>query len=163
MNDAKPIQVEQDMVISLSYMLKVNNKPPKQNADKWASTKVIQGRKQLVVGLERALYGMRVGEEKDVTVEPSVGYGDVKPTEIQTLSRNSVPSFATATPGQRLRLLHKKSGEARRATVVDVQADSIVLDFNHPLAGKTLSYHVRIDDIRAATSQELEDGQVIDS
>lgn len=157
------LQVEQDMVVSLSYVLKIKNKASKQDAEKLTTAKIIQGRKQLVPGLEQALYGMRIGDEKDITVEPANAYGEVKPTEIQTLPRNSVPSFANATPGQRLRLLHKKSGEVRRATVVDVQTDSIVLNFNHPLAGKTLSYHIHIDDIREATPKELQDGQVINS
>lgn len=154
------IQIERDMVISLSYLVSVNNDSLEQNVEKQKTVQVIQGRQQVAAGLEQALYGMRVGDEKDITVEPSLDYGEINPDAIKTLPRNSVPSFATATRGQRLRLLHKKSGEVRNATVLDVQTDTIVLDFNHPFAGKTLNYHLRINDIRPATAQELELGTI---
>jgi FKBP-type peptidyl-prolyl cis-trans isomerase SlyD len=76
------------------------------------------------------------------------------------LRRQSVPSFANAIPGQNLRLLNKRSGEVQRAVVVDVQPELIVLDFNHPFAGKTLHYQVRVDDLRQASAKELETGKV---
>ena len=79
---------------------------------------------------------------------------------MRTLPRKSVPSFAEAVPGQKLRLLHKRSGQVRRALVLEVQPDTIVLDFNHPLAGKTLYYHVRVDELRPATREELASGKV---
>ena len=148
------------MVVNVAYILSAGATQTERNKEKQSAKQIVQGRHQVVPGLERALYGMAVGEEKDVVVEPPQGYGEVNPASVQTLARNSVPSFAQAKPGQKLRLLHKKSGELRRATVVDVQPDNIVLDFNHPLAGKTLHYHVRVDEIRQATAGELESGQV---
>jgi FKBP-type peptidyl-prolyl cis-trans isomerase SlyD len=158
--DQKTLQVADNMVVSVSYVLTATNEQSKRSPEKQAAKQIIQGRKQVVPGLEQALYGMSVGDEKKITLEPGQGYGEVNPAAVQTLPRNSVPSFAKAKPGQRLRLLHKKSGELRRATVVDVQPDTIVLDFNHPLAGKTLHYQLRVDEIRQATTQELEVGQV---
>jgi FKBP-type peptidyl-prolyl cis-trans isomerase SlyD len=148
------------MVVRFSYTLTVNNAKTGSSQEKQAEKQIVQGRKQVVPGLEQGLYGMHVGDEKDVTVQPAQGFGESNPAAIQTLARNSVPSFAQAQPGQRLRLLHKKSGEPRTATVVAVNPDTIVLDFNHPLAGKTLHYHLRVDEIRQATPQELETNQV---
>lgn len=154
------MQVTDGMVVSLSYVLSASNERTHQKLEKQGVKQIIQGRQQIVPGVEQALYGMSVGDEKEITVEPAAGYGETNPAAVQTLSRSSVPSFAKATPGQRLRLLHKKSGELRRATVVDVQSDTIVLDFNHPLAGKTLQYQLRVDEIRPATPEEIESGQV---
>jgi FKBP-type peptidyl-prolyl cis-trans isomerase SlyD len=159
----KTVQVEDNMVVSLAYVLTATNERAERSKEKQATKQIVQGRNQVVPGLEQALYGMSVGDEKEITVEPTLGYGAVNPAAIQTLRRGSVPSFDSATPGQRLRLLHKKSGELRRATVVDVNPETIVLDFNHPLAGKTLHYQVRIEDIRQATTEELESGQVVGS
>ena len=151
--------VEDNMVVSVAYVLSPAPRSGAPRTEKQKSMQVVQGRRQLVPGLERALYGMSAGEEKDVVVAPTEGFGEVDPGAVKTLPRNSVPSFAQAAPGQRMRLLHKASGEMRRATVVDVQPDTVVLDFNHPLAGKTLYYHVRVDDLRPATPAELESGQ----
>lgn len=157
------LQIDNNMVVRLSYSLAASNGEAEWSKEKQAVKQIVQGRKQIVTGLEQALYGMSVGDEKEITVEPPQGYGDVNPAAVKTLPRNSLPSFAKATQGQRLRLLHKKSGELRRATVVDVGTDTIVLDFNHPLAGKTLRYHLRVDDVRYATPKELETGQVVGS
>ena len=93
---------------------------------------------------------MSAGDEKEIVVEAVNGYGEVDPEAVKTLSRKSIPTTAQAKPGQRVRLLHKSSGEVHKATVVDVQSEAVVLDFNHPLAGKTLHYHVRVDDVQSA-------------
>lgn len=153
------LQVEDSMVVSLAYTLTVKDEEVVTRTQKPSSKTIIQGRHQVVRGLEKALYGMSIGEEKEVVVKSPAEFGQVDPNAVKTLRRESVPSFAQATPGQRLRLLHKRSGEVQRATVVDVQPETIVLDFNHPLAGKTLHYHVRVDELRQATPEELETGK----
>jgi FKBP-type peptidyl-prolyl cis-trans isomerase SlyD len=157
------LRVEDNMVVSLAYTLTVENEQAAQHTKKPASKIFLQGRHQVVRGLEKALYGMSVGDEKNVVVKSPNEYGESDPAAIKTLSRQSVPSFAKATPGQKLRLIHKNSGEVQRAVVVDVQPETIVLDFNHPLAGKTLHYHVRVDDLRQATPEEIETGKVKES
>jgi len=161
--DQNTLQVEDNMVVRLSYSLTASGAQDEKETEMQSIKQIVQGRKQIVPGLEQALYGMQVGDEKNVTVEPSQGFGDINPAAIQTLPRNSVPSFATAIQGQRLRLLDKKNGKLRRATVVDVKPDTIVLDFNHPFAGKTLHYHLHIDNIRQATPKELDTGQIVAS
>jgi FKBP-type peptidyl-prolyl cis-trans isomerase SlyD len=148
------------MLVDLAYVLTVENDQAVRTEKKPTSKQFVQGRKQMAPGLEQALYGMTVGEEKDIVVPATQGFGAAKPSAVQTLPRKSVPSFAQATPGQTLRLLHKQSGEMRKAVVVDVQPDTIVLDFNHPLAGKTLYYHVRVEGLRPATPEEIAASQV---
>jgi len=154
------LRVEDNMVVSLAYRLTAANGQAAQADSAPSAKQIVQGRKKVVPGIEQALYGMVVGEEKDVVVPAMQGFGEVDPNAVRTLPRKSVPSFAEATPGQKLRLLHKSSGQVRRALVLEVQPDTIVLDFNHPLAGKTLHYHVRVDELRAATPEELESGKV---
>jgi FKBP-type peptidyl-prolyl cis-trans isomerase SlyD len=158
--DNTTLQIKDNMVVDLAYVLTVKNEQSAQSKQKQASKQFVQGRQQVVPGLEQALYGMSVGEEKDITVSASNGYGEIDPEAIKTLRRQSVPSFAQAKRGQTMRLLHKRSGEVQRAIVVEVQPETIVLDFNHPLAGKTLHYHVRVDDLRPATPEEIEAGRV---
>ena len=148
------------MVVSLAYRLTAANGQAAQHEGASSAKQIVQGRKKVVPGIEQALYGMVVGEEKDIVVPAMQGFGEIDPSAVRTLPRKSVPSFAEATPGQKLRLLHKSSGQVRRALVLEVQPDTIVLDFNHPLAGKTLYYHVRVDELRPATPEELESGKV---
>lgn len=157
------LRVEDNMVVSLAYTLTVEDEQAERRQRKPASKLILQGRHQVIRGLEQALYGMSVGDEKNVVVKSPNEYGASDPAAIKTLPRQSVPSFATAKPGQKLRLLHKRSGEVQRAVVVDVQPETIVLDFNHPLAGKTLHYQVRVDELRQATPEEIEAGKVKES
>ncbi|MCC6455984.1 MAG: FKBP-type peptidyl-prolyl cis-trans isomerase [Caldilineaceae bacterium] len=161
--DNTTLRVKDNMVVSLAYTLTVENEQAAQQTRKPSSKSFLQGRHQVVRGLEKALYGMSVGDEKNVVVKSPNEYGESDPAAIKTLSRQSAPTFANATPGQKLRLMHKKSGKVERAVVVDVQPETIVLDFNHPLAGKTLHYHVRVDDLRQATPEEIETGEVIET
>ena len=154
------LRVEDNMVVSLAYNLIVKDEQVVLREEKRASKQIMQGRHQVIRGLEKALYGMSVGEEKDVVVNAPKEFGKVDPSAVKTLRRQSVPSFATAVPGQKLRLVHKGSGELQRAIVVEVQPDTIVLDFNHPFAEKTLYYTVRVDDLRPATPEELETGKI---
>ena len=167
--DNTTLQIKDNMVVNLAYVLTIENKTENktveneqaaQSKQKQAAKQFVQGRQQVVPGLEQALYGMSIGEEKDIVVNATNGYGEIDPGAVKTLRRQSIPSAAQAKPGQMVRLLHKRSGEVQRAIVVDVQPETIVLDFNHPLAGKTLHYHVRVDDLRQATPEELESGLV---
>jgi FKBP-type peptidyl-prolyl cis-trans isomerase SlyD len=157
------LQVKDNLVVNLAYILTVENEQAERTEKKPKSIQFVQGRKQVVPGLEQALYGMAVGEEKDFVVDATNGYGEVNPNAVKTLSRQSVPITAQAKPGQKVRLVHKASGEVHKATVVDVQEEKVVLNFNHPLAGKTLHYHVRVDGLRPATPEELETNKVDES
>ena len=53
-----------------------------------------------------------------------------------------------------------ESGEMYQAFVSEVRGDTIVLDFNHPLAGETLHFQVKVIDLRPATAEELDHGHV---
>jgi FKBP-type peptidyl-prolyl cis-trans isomerase SlyD len=144
------LEIQDDVRVELTYVLSVETEENGRAETKPLSKQIVQGRNEVVSGLEQALYGMSAGDEKEVVVEAADGYGEVDPNAVKTLSRKSIPATADAKPGQRVRLLHKSSGEVHKATVVEVQPDAVVLDFNHPLAGKTLHYHVRVDDVQAA-------------
>ena len=146
------LQIQDDVRVDLTYVLSVGDDQATRKSGKPHSKQVVQGSNDLVPGLEQALYGMSAGDEKEIVVEAANGYGEVDPDAVKTLSRKSIPATAQAKPGQRVRLLHKSSGEVHKATVVDVQPEAVVLDFNHPLAGKTLHYHVRVDDVQAANA-----------
>jgi FKBP-type peptidyl-prolyl cis-trans isomerase SlyD len=159
------LEIQDDVRVDLTYVLSVDTEENGRAETKPLSKQIVQGQNQVVPGLQQALYGMSAGDEKEVVVEATEGYGEVDPTAVKTLSRKSIPTTADAKPGQRVRLLHKSSGEVHKATVVDVQPDTVVLDFNHPLAGKTLHYHVRVDDVQPSDVQsgDVQPGDVATS
>jgi|BEDMetMinimDraft_2_1075160.scaffolds.fasta_scaffold00213_12 peptidylprolyl isomerase len=100
---------------------------------------VILGEHAVVKGLEEELYKMSVGEEKEIEVLPEKAYGDRDPnkTRIVPISRFSRPS--SIKPNTRVRL-----EDGTIATVRSVSGGRVFLDLNHPLAGKTLVFKVKV-------------------
>jgi FKBP-type peptidyl-prolyl cis-trans isomerase SlyD len=154
------LQIADNMVVNLTYVLAISEEEMPSGKERRVSIQFLQGHKQVVPGLEQALYGMSVGEEKDIVVDATNGYGEINPRAVRTLPLKNVPLFAKAIAGQQLHLRQKSSGKRRQALVVDVHPDTIVLNFNHPLAGKTLHFHVQVVDLRQATAAELAAGKI---
>ena len=100
-----------------------------------------QGARQIVPGLESALAGLRAGDVKTVTVKPEDGYGKIDPKAQIEVGRERVP--ADVKVGSQL-TGRAASGETRAVRVKEIKDNSVVLDLNHPLAGKTLVFDVRI-------------------
>ncbi len=117
----------------------------------------LHGSGNVVPGLERALNGRGVGERVQVSVQPEDGYGPRRDTGTIRIPREDLPPGMEFAPGMSL------GGEDEHGNVipfwiVDVDEDGIVVDGNHPLAGKTLDFDVTIVSVRDATRDELEHG-----
>jgi FKBP-type peptidyl-prolyl cis-trans isomerase SlyD len=108
----------------------------------------VHGTGQIIPGLERELTGMTVGGEKKVTVKPEDAYGPVDPKAFREIPKESVPPEALKV-GTML-LAQGPAGEGVPVRVHEVKEKTVVMDFNHPLAGKTLSFDVKITDIKDA-------------
>lgn len=106
-----------------------------------------QGSHQIIPGLEQALEGMKAGESKKVTVDPKEGYGEVDLRGHQEIPIDQIPPDARKVGIQ----LQVKDPEGRiiRPMVKEVKEEVVVLDFNHPLAGKTLYFDVKVLDVKA--------------
>lgn len=107
--------------------------------------------------LEHALEGKQPGETVRVQLEPEQAFGDYDPGLLRVEARSRY--------GEGVELGMEieddfDSGETRRFTVTDLAADKVVLDANHPLAGIALRFTCRILAVRAATSREIERGEV---
>lgn len=132
--------------VSLEYTLKLAD-------DKVVDTNVgqdpltyTQGSGQLITGLESKLEGMAVGESKHVTVAPEDGYGSVNPQAFQEVPKENIPAEAMKV-GTEL-IGRDAQGRVVRPRVSEIKDKTVVLDFNHPLAGKTLYFDVKILDVK---------------
>jgi FKBP-type peptidyl-prolyl cis-trans isomerase SlyD len=150
--------VADGMVVKLDYTLTLSNGEVYDSSEDSGPLEYLHGQGQLIPGLEEALYGMAVGEQKDVVVTPEMGYGEYDPAAVQSLERDMFPADLELEPGMPIDLYDEDADEEIEAFVSEVTDDEVVVDFNHPLAGETLSFHVRIAGVREATSEELEHG-----
>ena len=106
----------------------------------------LQGGNQIITGLEKALEGKEIGESIKVEVAPEEGYGLVIPEARITVQMEQLPEEARKVGAQ----VQGKGAqdEVMRGQVVDVGDDTAVVDFNHPLAGRTLYFDVKILDVQ---------------
>lgn len=149
----EPLTVADDVIVGMAYVLRSQTGREIDRSD--GAVGFIQGHGQIVPGLEEAIYGMRVGDEKEVVVSPADGYGEYDEDDVQRVPRSALSEDLELTLGQGLRMRDRETEEEFRAYVVDLGDDYVILDFNHPLAGQTLHFEVKIVELRPATADDL--------
>jgi FKBP-type peptidyl-prolyl cis-trans isomerase SlyD len=117
----------------------------------------IQGAGQIVPGLEQALEGLEPGATKQVVVPPADGYGEHDARGVQEVQREAFPEGFEPKVGMQL-VAEAPNGDPVQFTIRELRPSTILVDFNHPLAGRTLHFDVTIRGVRAATEEELEHG-----
>jgi peptidylprolyl isomerase len=103
----------------------------------------VVGSGQLIRGFDHAVRGMKVGEEKRVTVPPDSAYGERDDEKIVYLSRSDLPPAYKPEEGMGIALTDRE-GTPVPGTIAEVGEDSIVVDINHPLAGQRLTFQIKI-------------------
>ena len=117
----------------------------------------LQGSGQIIPGLESALLNLKKGDKKDIAVAYTEAYGPYDQTLIQEVPRDQFPNEQIQI-GDRFQI--GKGEHYQIVTVIEVSEKRVVLDANHPLAGKDLNFNVEMMDIRSATPDELSHGHV---
>ena len=112
----------------------------------------MHGSGMIVPGLEEALAGKSAGDHVKVTIGPEDGYGARQESLLQKVSRDEFPE-GDIEVGMHFRA-HGPHGP-RVLTVVATDKDSITVDGNHPLAGATLNFDVKVVGVREATPQDI--------
>lgn len=121
----------------------------------------LHGFHNVIVGLEKALEGKKVGDAIEITLQPDDAYGFRRPNSTQR-----IPIKHLQFPGRVKKILpgmpaNVETDKGRRSVVIikagKFNAD---VDFNHPLAGKVLYYEVQVEGIRDATAEEIAHGHV---
>lgn len=137
--------VSKGKVIALEYTLKLDdNHVVDTNVGKDPLT-YTQGAQQIIRGVETAVEGMTIGELKHVVVAPADGYGVKDLTAVHEVPKKNLPEEIKV--GMRL---HGKdaTGQLVRPIVKEIKDNTVVLDFNQPLAGKTLFFDVKVLDVQ---------------
>lgn len=104
------------------------------------------GSGEIIPGLDNGLLGMEVGEERVVTVEPQEAYGEHDPARVQSVPREAIPENIPTEPGTQLQV-QTAEGQTIPVVVAGSDEQQIQLDANHPLAGETLHFDVKVVEI----------------
>lgn len=101
------------------------------------------GEGQVIPGFEQAVQGMSIGESKTVTIPVAEAYGDRQDELVAQVPRSDLPPGMEPEVGQQLEVT-QEDGSSFPVLVIDVDAESITLDANHPLAGKDLTFDLKL-------------------
>ncbi len=117
----------------------------------------IYGDDTVVPGLYKAISGLGKGDRRSFKIDPTEGYGVYDSSEVRKVPRAGLPSAVTPEPDMNLQV-QDPTGQYRLVTIKEVEEEMLMVDFNHPYAGKTLTFDVLIRNVREVTEEELQNG-----
>jgi FKBP-type peptidyl-prolyl cis-trans isomerase SlyD len=150
------LSLKNDMVGLLAYTLTVDGEVI-ETVDRDNPIEYLHGAQNIVEGLEAALEGKKAGDVFEVTVPPEQGYGEYLEDDIEAIPSSEFDDLDELRVGMELEMVDE-DGDIVEATIMEITPEQVVLDFNPPLAGKTLHYKVEVVQVREATEEELEMG-----
>jgi FKBP-type peptidyl-prolyl cis-trans isomerase SlyD len=157
--DAPPMKtIQANARVVLEYTLK-NDKGElldSSDADDGEPIEYVHGYGMLVPGLEVALANLAVGDTKDVVVSPEEGFGERDDELVMEVDRSDFPDPAKIEVGDEF-VAESPDGDEAPMRVIELKEETVVVDANHPLAGVTLHYSVKVSEVAQATDEEIEE------
>ena len=149
--------VEKDRVVSIDYNLRDNSGNLIDSSEGSDPLEYLHGNGNIIPGLEKALAGKKAGDKLTCSIAAADAYGERDDSLIFKVNKSEFEG-ADIEVGMQFEA-HGEEG-AQIVTVVGIEGEEVTIDANHPLAGETLNFDVKIVDVREATSEELEHGHV---
>ena len=155
------MKVQKHHVVAVSYELNVDGTVA-DKASSGSPLEYIHGTGMLLPKFEGALHAKEPGDTFDFVLSPEDGYGVYDPRYLVSIPIEAFQIEGKVVtdllvPGRTLPMLNG-AGQVVQGTVKEVAADHVVMDFNHPMAGKTLNFSGRVESVRPATEKELKEG-----
>ena len=150
--------VQKDVVVSMEYTLQVDGEEIDSSKGQ-APLQFLVGYGNIISGLEREMMGMKVGDSKDVVIQPGDAYGEFDDQAFMNVPRGEFPNDMPLQEGLELSV-RDDSGQSRYARVDAIEGDDVTLNFNHPLAGDELHFNVKVVGLREPTAEEVQHGHV---
>ena len=147
------MRVGKDRVVAIDYTIRDVDGSLVESTVGTKPFVYLHGYDQIVPGIESAIAGRDAGSSLDVALSPVEAYGERDPGAVITLPKRA---FSLGDPPEvgDLYRARRPDGQPVIFTVLDVTPDAVVIDANHPLAGKTLHVHVQILSVRESTELE---------
>ena len=157
--DSMSLMIGDKMVVSVHYTLTDNNGNVLDSSEGSDPLSYLHGANNIIPGLEKALIGKTADDALQVQVEPAEGYGEKVPELIQKVDKAAFQGVDTLETGMAFEA-QGDNGQVQRVVITGIEEDLVRVDGNHPLAGVTLNFDVKIVSVRDATAEELSNGHV---
>ena len=155
------MKVEQNKMVAVHYKLTVDGAVADQSNPE-APLEFICGTGMLLPKFEEAIMGKEPGEKVAFTLEPKDGYGEIMPEAVVELPKTvfmidgkvaeEILFVGSQVP------MSDANGNRMIGVISEVKEDSVMMDFNHPMAGKTLNFEVEVISVRDVTPEDLQGG-----
>lgn len=151
------MKIAKNSVVSIHYTLTAEDGSVIDSSFGQEPLNYLAGCGNIIPGLDDALMGLEAGDKKQVTVPPEQGYGAVEEDLIQSLPRSLFTGIEDIEVGMEFETQNTE-GESMFVIVTDVGETEVTVDGNHELAGQILNFDVQVEEVREATSEEIEHG-----
>ena len=147
--------IEANQIVSIEYEVRDGDKVVDSNVG-GAPLVFMYGKGQIIPGLESGIVDMAIGEKGDVLVQPEDAYGEYNAEATQEVPADQ---FAGIELEVGMTLYGQgEDGATVQVTVKEIGAETVMIDFNHPLAGKALMFSVTVNNVRDASAEEAMTG-----
>ena len=145
--------VSKNKMVQMSYKGTLADGSVFSQSDAAKPLEFLVGAGTLIPTLEKAMLGMKVGDKKSITVKAADAYGEYDKAAVRVVPRQQFPKDLSLKVGERYQV--NGQGGPVVVTISAMDAATVTVDFNHPLAGKDLTFEVTVVKIRNATKEEL--------
>jgi FKBP-type peptidyl-prolyl cis-trans isomerase SlyD len=152
------MQVKKACAVAIDYKLTIDGGIVVDASEKGQPLWYLHGVGNILPGLEKELEGLTVGDKKTVVVQPTEGYGTYDASRVHSVPKTQFPQASYAI-GEHI-IATAPDGTEVPARVTSMDSKTISLDFNHELAGKTLTFEITVHEVRSASKDEMKHGHI---
>ncbi|WP_437295025.1 FKBP-type peptidyl-prolyl cis-trans isomerase [Sorangium sp. So ce426] len=152
------LPIATDTVVTLSYVLFNESGETVDEASTAEPLVYTHGYAQIVPGLERALEGLRAGEQREITVEAEDAFGERDDAGVFEVDKADFPDGGAVEVGDEF-VAQGPDGSPIALRVIEILPEGFRVDTNHPLAGQKVRFQVQVKDVRAASEEEIAQAQ----
>ena len=147
------MDIKEKVFVAFNYLLTLDSGEEVDKSLEGQPLGFITGAGQIIPGLEKEMMGMSAGDSLKISVEPENAYGPVNPDLFQDVKRSQFPEDIDLKPGMTF-----QSQGPQGPMIINIKElkdeDTVVIDLNHPLAGKRLHFDIDVVEVRDVTPEE---------
>ena len=152
------MHIADQKVVLIDYTLRDEKGAILDSSDGRQPLAYIHGKGNIIHGLEAHLNGKTAGDTLNVSIPPAEGYGEYDQSQVLQVPRSRFEGVNELEIGMQFTASTPEGNQV--VTITNIENDTVTVDGNHPLAGMTLNFDVKVVEVRDATADELSHGHV---
>ena len=147
------VEISENKLVKINYKGTLDNGTVFDSSEGKDPLEFIFGVGMIIPGLENGIKGLKKGDKKTIKIESKDAYGDINESAVQEVPKTQFPKEIKLEVG--MELAAQGPNGVIPVKVKEIKDDLVVVDFNHPLAGKNLNFDIEVIEVRDATSDDF--------